>query len=95
MRKKHVIVNVKSDVFLTDYYQIEGNRIEESESGMLVEKTNIHQKNTDGGYTSSSQYDVKEQSKPYVVILFNNGGNEAIFFKYLEDAHKFYESEKL
>jgi hypothetical protein len=95
MREKHVIVNVKSDIFHTDYYQIEGNMIEKSESCMLIEKNNIYQKSTVGGYTLSSQYEMKEQRKPYVVILFNNSGNEAIFFKYLEDAHKFYTSEKI
>ena len=95
MNKKHVIVNTKSDVFLTDYFQIEGNMLEKSESSMLMEKINIHQKNTGGGYTSASQYDVKEQNRPFVVILFNKGGNEAVFFKYLEDAYRFYESKKL
>jgi len=95
MNKKHVIVNAKSDIFLTDYFQIEGNIIEKSESSMLIEKTNIYQKNTDGGYTLSSQYDVKEQRKPYAVILFNNEGNETVFFKYLEDAYTFYKSERL
>jgi hypothetical protein len=94
MARKHVLVNIKSDVFLTDYYQIEGNIMEESESCMLLEKTNILQKSKDSGYTSSSQYDVKEQSKPYIVILFNDRGNEAVFFNYLEDALKFYECKK-
>ena len=93
MTRKSVTVNVKSDVFLTDHYQIEGNIIEESDSVMLLEKTKTYQKNVGSGYTSASQFDAIEQSKPYAVIIFNKGDNEAMFFKYLEDARKFYESK--
>jgi hypothetical protein len=91
--RRHIIVNIKSDVFLTDHYQIEGNIIEESNSCMLLEKTNVYQKNVGSGYTSSSQFDMIEQSKPYAVIMFNKGENEAVFFKFLEDARKFYGSK--
>jgi hypothetical protein len=93
MTRRRIIVNAKSDVFLTDYYQIEGNIIEESESCMLLEKTNTQQKNVGSGYTSSSQFDAIEQSKPYAVIMLNKGENEVMFFKYLEDARKFYLSK--
>lgn len=93
MTRRHIIENIKSDVFLTDHYQIEGNIIEESNSCMLLEKTNTYQKNVGSGYTSSSQFDTIEQSKPYAVVMFNKGENEAVFFKFLEDARKFYESK--
>jgi hypothetical protein len=93
MTRTCIAVNVKSDVFLTDHYQIEGNVIEESESVMLLEKTKIYQKNVGSGYTLASQFDSIEQSKPYAVIMFNKGKNEVMFFKYLEDARKFYESK--
>jgi hypothetical protein len=93
MTRRHIIVNAKSDVFLTDHYQIEGNIIEKSNLSMLLEKTNIYQKNIGSGYTSSSQFDAIEQSKPYAVIMFNEGKNEVMFFKYLEDARKFYDSK--
>jgi hypothetical protein len=91
--RRHVVVKVKSDVFLTDYYQIEGNIIEESNLCMLLEKTKINQKNIGSGYTSSSQFDAIEQSKPYAVIMFHEGNNEVMFFRDFDDAHKFYESK--
>jgi hypothetical protein len=93
MSRKRIIVNVKSDVFLTDHYQIEGNIIEASNLCMLLEKTSTQQKNVGSGYTPSSQFDAIEQSKPYAVIMLNKDENEVEFFKYLEDARKFYESK--
>jgi hypothetical protein len=90
MARKRIMIPVKSDVFLTDSYQIEGNILEESKRGMLLEKTHTHQKNPDGSYTLSSQFDAKEQRQPYVVIRIKQDENEAVFFKHLEDAQRFY-----
>jgi hypothetical protein len=60
---------------------------------MLVEKTNTYQKNVGSGYTSSSQFDAREQKKPYAVIMRHEEGNEAIFFNHVEDARKFFQSK--
>ena len=91
MNRNHDIINIKSRNNANENIFIEGNVIKKSNRAMLIEKTNLGQKDNYGNITLSSSIYNNEYKKKFAVILFSDKENEAKFFNDLNQARIFYE----
>ncbi len=91
-RRREVIKIKKNDE--TDYLYLEGNVLDHSKNIMLMELTNLRQKDIYDNYCLSEEYTSGEQTKPYAVVRFNENGDDATFFDDREQANVFFDKQK-
>ncbi len=93
MSRRREVIKIKKDDE-TDYLYLEGNVLDHSENIMLMELTNLRQKDIYDNYSLSEEYTSREQTKPYAVVRFDENGDDASFFDDPEQAHIFFDKQK-
>lgn len=93
MDRRREVIKIKKDD-RTDYLYLVGNVLDHSENIMLMELINLRQKDKYDNFSLSEEYKSGEQIKPFAVVIFDENGDDAIFFDDKEQANIFFDKQK-